>query len=491
MNYLYARFMKEPKRRLPRKLKKRLKKEILKFQPVRNMQKLDQLYNEWCSLQPLKPEYQKRLDDKFKLEFNYNSNHLEGNTLTYGQTKLLFMFGETSGNASLKDYEEMQAHNVGLEMMKVEAADKERPLTESFLRALNKTILVQNYWKNAQTASGDSTRIEIKVGDYKSRPNSVRTITGEEFHYASPEETPAFMTALVDWYNQEEAKGELNPIELASLLHYRYIRIHPFEDGNGRIARLLVNYVLYRNGYPMLVVHTADKDSYLRVLHQSDINVGLTPSDGANATIDQIKPFVEYMQDQLQHALEVGIRAAKGEDIEEEGDFAKRVSLLQRKLAAKNENTEPGVYNATQFWNIAELFYIPLTEKIEREIQPVNDLFSKILLWRVLSKSSNTTQGMSFHAGLKHSDDIDVADIIKNAKSLTYHCVFQGLKGVGPNAPDITIDMTICFGKTNYKIMWIPDKEFTYGSFPSEEDSKKLLHIFRNILMQKIEEAME
>ena len=76
---------------------------------------IKQLYSEWKSLQPLKPEDLKRWNDKFKLEFNYNSNHLEGNTLTYGQTKLLLMFGETSGNASLKDYEEMKAHNVGLE----------------------------------------------------------------------------------------------------------------------------------------------------------------------------------------------------------------------------------------------------------------------------------------------------------------------------------------------------------------------------------------
>ena len=51
--------------------------------------------------------------------------------------------------------------------------------------------------------------------------------------------------------------------------------------------------------------------------------------------------------------------------------------------------------------------------------------------------------------------------------------------------------MIICFWKTGYKIMWIPDKEFSYGSFPSEEDSKKLLYIFKNMLMQKIEGAME
>ena len=89
---------------------------------------IKQLYSEWKSLQPLKPEDLKRWNDKFKLEFNYNSNHLEGNTLTYGQTKLLLMFGETSGNASLKDYEEMKAHNVGLEMIKQEAQDKELSL---------------------------------------------------------------------------------------------------------------------------------------------------------------------------------------------------------------------------------------------------------------------------------------------------------------------------------------------------------------------------
>ena len=69
--------------------------------------------------------------------------------------------------------------------------------------------------------------------------------------------------------------------------------------------------------------------------------------------------------------------------------------------------------------------------------------------------------------------------------------MFQGLKGVEPNILNITIDMIICFWKTGYKIMWIPDKEFSYGSFPSEEDSKKLLYIFKNMLMQKIEGAME
>lgn len=336
------------------------------------MDSIEQLYNEWKSLLPLKPEDQKRWDDKFKLEFNYNSNHLEGNTLTYGQTKLLFMFGETSGNASLKDYEEMKAHNVGLEMVKLEAKDKERPLTESFIRELNRTILVQDYWKNAKTSDGQNTRMLIKVGEYKSRPNSVITATGETFNYASPEETMAFMSSLVKWYNQEAEKGTLSPIELAALLHYRYIRIHPFEDGNGRIARLLVNFVLYQYGYPMIIIHTEDKSNYLNILHQCDVEVGLTPSDGANAHLDDIQPFIEYLNSCLSRSLKLSIKAAKGESIEEEGDFEKRVAMLQHKYSEKalEKNSDSVEQARDSFYKL-----VAYSRKKSKEL---NRLFDKI-----------------------------------------------------------------------------------------------------------------
>ncbi len=301
------------------------------------MKTLRQLYSEWQSLQPLSEENQTRLDRKFNLEFNYNSNHLEGNTLTYGQTELLLMFGETSGNANLRDYEEMKAHDVALKIIREEAADHSRPLTEKLIRDLNELILVKPFYKDAETTDGSPSRIKIEIGSYKTRPNHVRTATGETFHYAKPEETPAMMTALVDWFNRQEASAKLHPLELASLLHYRFIRIHPFDDGNGRIARLLVNYVLLRHDYPMIVIKSDSKDDYLRALHGADLSVGLTPSDGANAALSQIGPFVDYMKAQMEYSLRLSIRAARGESLDEPGDLDKKLKLLKREMKTSEE----------------------------------------------------------------------------------------------------------------------------------------------------------
>ena len=86
-------------------------------------------------------------------------------------------------------------------------------------------------------------------------------------------------------------------MELAALFHYRYIRIHPFEDGNGRIARLMVNFILTRHDYPMIVVRSRKKSEYLEALHQTDIEVGPVPSDGAHADIKDIHPFLKYFNE--------------------------------------------------------------------------------------------------------------------------------------------------------------------------------------------------
>lgn len=258
------------------------------------MKSLDALYKKWKSLQPLNERKQYLLSQRFTVEYNYNSNHIEGNTLTYGQTELLLLFGKVSGEGYLKDFVDMKASQVGLKMMKEEAVTQNEPLTQNFIRQLHKTIIREDYTVYRQLPDGQQTSYTIHAGMYKTRPNSVITRYGDRFDYASPEETPALMTDLVDWYNEVEASGKYTPVELAALFHYRYIRIHPFEDGNGRIARLMVNYILARHGWPMIVVRNRIKNEYIDALHQSDVEVGPTPSAGAQATLIQIRHFHKF-----------------------------------------------------------------------------------------------------------------------------------------------------------------------------------------------------
>jgi Fic family protein len=274
------------------------------------MNNIPQLYKEWQSLQPLDEKLERAVNQQFMLDFNYNSNHLEGNTLTYGQTKLLLLFGDTIGNARMRDYEEMKAHNVGLALMKAEAQDGNRMLSERFIRELHQTILVRDFYKTSR--DGDF-RYKVHVGAYKTRSNSVITPTGEVFDYASPEETPSLMGDLTAWHRNEEQRNKLKIEELAALFHYRFIRIHPFEDGNGRIARLLVNYILLRHKYPMLVIRVDDRHNYLNALHQCDVSTGKIPSAGARAGLQQVKPLVDYIAAVLAHKLAALIQLAKGE----------------------------------------------------------------------------------------------------------------------------------------------------------------------------------
>ena len=104
------------------------------------------------------------------------------------------------------------------------------------------------------------------------------------------------MNDLVDWYNAAEQEGKLSPVELAALFHYRYIRIHPFEDGNGRIARLMVNYIMDRHGWPMIVIRNRKKAEYLEALHRSDQKIGKAPYDGAHAAIGKISSFLSFFR---------------------------------------------------------------------------------------------------------------------------------------------------------------------------------------------------
>ncbi|HPH52693.1 MAG TPA: Fic family protein [Bacteroidales bacterium] len=456
------------------------------------MKTIDELYNEWRSLQPMKKEYQQHLDEKFMLEFNYNSNHIEGNTLTYGQTKLLLMFDKTSGNASMRDYQEMKAHNVGLELMKREAIDKERPLTESFIRELNRVIQVENYRK---VSNDGKSSYEIHVGVYKTRPNSVITATGQEFRYASPEETPALMKQLMEWYIDAEKQGELNPIELATLFHYRFIRIHPFEDGNGRVARLLVNYILLRHGYPMIIIKTEDKSAYLDALNLADIEVGSIPSEGANASLNAIHPFTEYIKKQVYYALQISIKAARGEKIEEKKDFEKALSLLKH----KTKTVQEGEQNDTSEnkLDVFNLFHRNFAKELIDALKPATEILNSLIIHYYMTKQVKTiSSGNNIFFQLNVDEELSFdllsekeKDVLVNARSIMFQIALHDVKA-SYRIKDIFVlyDASVVFETEHYVFN---KKVYRYGTFPSEDDCSDFILEIQSNLLNKLKNAEE
>lgn len=455
--------------------------------------KIEQLYTEWLSLQPLKADDQTRLNQKFMLEFNYNSNHIEGNTLTYGQTELLLLFGKVVDAANMKDLEEMKAHNVGLKMMQTEAVEKEKPLTETFIRQLHLTLLREDYTLYRKLPDGQTTPYIIHAGAYKTRPNSVITVTGERFEYASPEETPALMSDLVAWYNTAEAEGALTPIELAALFHYRYIRIHPFEDGNGRISRLIVNYILSRHNYPMIVVKSKDKENYLTALNRCDVAIGPIPSTGAQAELSQIQPFVEYLEDCLERALTTCIKAAKGESIEEENDFEKQLAIL--KHTAKKEIDENEKQDTPQNKvDLFNLFHRPFAQKLLDTLKPATEFFNTFTVHYNMTINRDSNSGPFFsldekkELSLENLSEKDMG-ILTEAQSIMFHIAFQGVKAEF-NMKDIAIykQPSLLF---DYSYYTFNGKNYKYGTFPSEDEVKTLIDSIKKDVLQHIQNAIQ
>lgn len=334
---------------------------------------------------------------KFRLDWNFHSNNLEGNSLTYGETKALLLFGITAQGKPLKDHLEIEGHNEAIEWV-IERVTGEYPLTENFIRELHQLLLKESYWVDAITPEGAPTKKKVEAGKYKSQPNHVLTATGEIFYFATPEETPAKMDDLMQWYRGKVSSENESPILLAAEFHYRFIRIHPFDDGNGRTARILMNFILMKYGFPPVIIKTQDKKNYLSALRQADSGM--------------IAPFITYIADNLVQSLELMIRGAKGESIEEPDDFDKELALLERRL---NQGTLEVEKTAELIHTLYDNSIVPLFHKFSEEGKKFekfyvelmyaitsNDFASRNLLMAISALrtkiSQNTTEfGVSYY----------------------------------------------------------------------------------------------
>ena len=241
---------------------------------VNALETINRLKRELDRLRPLSPYVLARIEQKLRLEANYNSNAIEGNTLTLGETRSLILHGLTAHGKPLRDHLDIEGHDNAVKAIEAAVKDNQE-LNEVFIRNLHRVLLKDPYETEAKTPDGQLVRRTISIGDYKTKPNNVETSTGEMYYFTPPEQVKQAMTDLLEWYRSKEREGE-HPIIIAATFHYRFVRIHPFDDGNGRMARLLMNMILIKHGFTVAMIRQDNREEYLDSLEQADKTEDLT-----------------------------------------------------------------------------------------------------------------------------------------------------------------------------------------------------------------------
>lgn len=184
--------------------------------------------------------------NRLRTDWTYHSNGIEGSILTRGQTHFFLTEGLTAQGKPFKDFLDAQNHAEAIDLL-FDAVAGQQPITESFIKQINALILRGVEFTPAKNALG------LKV-QKKANP--------------SPLHVPDEMQTLIQWVNINIHNQ--NPIHVAAIANYNMVRIHPFDDGNGRGARILMNLILMHKGYFPAVVRLEEKPAYLQSLAQAD-----------------------------------------------------------------------------------------------------------------------------------------------------------------------------------------------------------------------------
>ncbi len=217
--------------------------------------KLSQKKKKIDELRPLPPALIKNLDDWFRIELTYTSNAIEGNTLTRRETAVIIEKGLTVGGKSLKEHLEATNHIKALNWVNTFSTKKPRDIGERDILDLQEIILKGIDDDNA----GRYRNVRVRI-------------SGSTVVMPSPQKVPDLMTGFIDWLSIE---NKMHPVELAGQAHYRLITIHPFVDGNGRTARLLMNLILMMLGYPPALIRKRDRLAYISALEKAQLGGSL------------------------------------------------------------------------------------------------------------------------------------------------------------------------------------------------------------------------
>ncbi len=230
--------------------------DLLKVWPETN--NLPELYSQLTELKeclnsfrPLNPNMVKNLNKELDIKYTYESNCIEGNSLTLGETDQVINTGLTIGGKPLVDHLEAINHQEAIQYIRDLAKD-EIEFSEHEIKNINSLILkgIQNEHK----------------GQYRQQPVFVMQQDGSKHQFPQPYILPKLMEDFFLFFNKN--KNTLHPVEMAAHLHQKLVNIHPFIDGNGRTSRLVMNLYLFQHGYPVTVIDSemSKRKAYYTVL---------------------------------------------------------------------------------------------------------------------------------------------------------------------------------------------------------------------------------
>lgn len=211
------------------------------------IKQIDKLKSWLDSFRPLSFDVVAELKKYYDVKFTYNSNAIEGNTLTQSETEMVLEKGITIGGKTLSEHLEVIGHKEAIDYIE-ELARKGTEISEHEIRNIHHLILQGTDRENA----GTYRTLDVRAA-------------GTEHIYPAHFLVSELMKDFVNWTQSDEAKS-LHPMTFATEVHYRFVSIHPFKDGNGRTARLLMNLALLRAGYPIAIISNELRPDYIESL---------------------------------------------------------------------------------------------------------------------------------------------------------------------------------------------------------------------------------
>ena len=202
-------------------------------------------------IRPLSDEQVKNLKKVYDIQLTYNSNAIEGSTLTYSETKLILNEGITIGGKSMNEHLETINHKEAIGFIEEIAKINTKEIKLTDIKNIHHLILKGIDNKNA--------------GAYRTRNVGVVKSDGDIHNFTEPLKIEEKMNEFIQWlYSQTEEDSIL----LAALVHLKFVSNHPFIDCNGRTARLLMNLVLLQNGYPQAIIKVSNRAEYIQAIEQ-------------------------------------------------------------------------------------------------------------------------------------------------------------------------------------------------------------------------------